>query len=141
MEESLRLAYLAAMDIPVWLLRAADPLQVEFEPTHSAPVRAEPLETVAPVRAHRARDLLGDSAPLRPAASRAAASRERPVAQTPAVALASLWQRHDRPAEALTWARRAMTTPAGTADPWWLYWRGDLRHASARLAVLRATTP
>ena len=88
MEESLRLAYLAAMDIPVWLLRAADPLQVEFEPTHPAPVHAEPLETVAPVRAHRARDLLGDSAPLRPAASRAAASRERPVAQTPAVAQA-----------------------------------------------------
>jgi hypothetical protein len=62
-------------------------------------------------------------------------------AQTPAVALASLWQRHDRPAEALSWARRAMTTPAGSADPWWLYWRGDLRHAGARLAVLRATTP
>ncbi len=76
----------------------------------------------------------------------AAAAYERaaaivPGAQTPAVALASLWQRHDRPAEALTWARRAMTTPAGTADPWWLYWRGDLRHASARLAVLRATKP
>lgn len=90
MEESLRLAYLAAMDIPVWLLRAADPHPVELEPAHPAPAPApaESLETVAPARAHRARDLLGDSAPVRPAASRAAASRERAVAQAPAVAQA-----------------------------------------------------
>lgn len=90
MEESLRLAYLAAMDIPVWLLRAADPHPVELEPAHPAPAPApapaESLETVAPARAHRARDLLGDSAPVRPAAPRAAASRERVVAQAPAPA-------------------------------------------------------
>jgi tetratricopeptide (TPR) repeat protein len=76
----------------------------------------------------------------------AAAAYERaaaivPGAQSPAVALASLWQRHDRPAEALSWARRAMNTPAGAIDPWWLYWRGDLRHASERLAALRRARP
>lgn len=76
----------------------------------------------------------------------AAAAYERaasimPGAQTPAVALASLWQRHDRPADALEWAHRAMTTPAGWVDPWWLYWRGDLRHSNARLAALRRAAP
>jgi tetratricopeptide (TPR) repeat protein len=64
-----------------------------------------------------------------------------PGAQPPAVALASLWQRHDRPAEALAWARRAMNTPAGTTDPWWFYWRGDLRHATDRLAAVRRGRP
>ena len=64
-----------------------------------------------------------------------------PGAQSPAVALASLWQRHDRPAEALAWARRAMNSPPGAADPWWLYWRGDLRHASERLAAVRRGRP
>jgi tetratricopeptide (TPR) repeat protein len=64
-----------------------------------------------------------------------------PNAQSPAVALASLWQRHDRPADALAWARRAMTTAAGAADPWWLYWRGDLRHATDRLTAVRRVRP
>jgi tetratricopeptide (TPR) repeat protein len=76
----------------------------------------------------------------------AAAAYERaagimPGAQSPAVALASLWQRHDRPAEALAWARRAMSAPAGATDPWWFYWRGDLRHSSERLAALRRWRP
>lgn len=76
----------------------------------------------------------------------AAAAYERaltivPDAQSPAVALASLWQRHDRPADALVWARRAMATRAGGADPWWLYWRGDLRHATDRLAAVRRARP
>jgi tetratricopeptide (TPR) repeat protein len=76
----------------------------------------------------------------------AAAAYERaavimPAAQSPAAALASLWQRHDRPAEALSWARRAMNTPAGAIDPWWLYWRGDLRHSGERLAALRKARP
>ena len=55
----------------------------------------QPIRVVPPVverrtgqHRHRARDLLGDSAPLRPAAPRAVASRQRPVAQTPAVAQA-----------------------------------------------------
>lgn len=76
----------------------------------------------------------------------AAAAYERavalvPGAQVPAVALASLWQRHDRPDDALRWARRAMQTPAGGLDPWWIYWRGDLRRASDRLAAIRKGRP
>lgn len=76
----------------------------------------------------------------------AAAAYERaaalvPQAQAPAVALASLWQRHDRPADALRWARRAMDRPAGGLDPWWIYWRGDLRHAGDRLAAIRKGRP
>lgn len=76
----------------------------------------------------------------------AAAAYERaaaivPTAQTPAVALASLWQRHDRPDEALRWATRAMSTPAGSVDPWWLYWHGDARFSTDRLAALRRVRP
>ena len=43
MEESLRLAYLAAMDIPVWLLRAADPVLLEDEPEQHASAHTEAL--------------------------------------------------------------------------------------------------
>lgn len=76
----------------------------------------------------------------------AAAAYERAVAlvgaaQSPAAALASLWQRHDRPNEAQAWARRAATTPAAGLDPWWVYWRGDLRHAAARYAEVRKARP
>jgi tetratricopeptide (TPR) repeat protein len=76
----------------------------------------------------------------------AAAAYEKAVTlasapQSAAAALASLWQRHDRPQEAQTWARRAMTTPAGSLDPWWVYWRGDLRHAPERYAALRKARP
>ena len=90
MEESLRLAYLAAMDIPVWLLRAADPLQLEPELADSAPAsaHAEPVEAVVPARMHRARDLLDGSTPLRTTAFPAVASRERVVAQAPGEAQA-----------------------------------------------------
>lgn len=64
-----------------------------------------------------------------------------PGAQTPAVALASLFQRFDDPAAARGWAERAATTPAAAGDPWWWYWRGDLRHAGARLDALRSARP
>lgn len=76
MEERLRLAYLAAMDIPVWLLRAADPAQLEDE--HVQPV---PVATPA---GHRARDLLDNSAPPRIAPPRAVTERARSVPQGPA---------------------------------------------------------
>lgn len=76
----------------------------------------------------------------------AAAAYERaaalaPSAQSPLVALASLWQRHDRPADAQRWARRAMSTPAGALDPWWVYWLGDVRHTADRLATIRSARP
>lgn len=87
----------------------------------------------------RALEALDRTAEAAAAYERAAAVM--PGAQTPAVALASLWQRHDRPTDALRWAGRAMTTPTGAGDPWWLYWRGDLRHAAARLQALREARP
>lgn len=76
----------------------------------------------------------------------AAAAYERaaaamPGTQSPAAALASLWQRNDRPIDAQLWARRAITMPTNVLDPWWVYWRGDLRHASERLAALRKGRP
>ena len=76
----------------------------------------------------------------------AAAAYERasamfPSAPTPAVALASLWQRHDRPGDAVKWATSAMNRPRGGLDPWWLYWRGDIRHSESRLAELRRGRP
>jgi tetratricopeptide (TPR) repeat protein len=64
-----------------------------------------------------------------------------PGAQTPAVALASLWQRSGDPVAARRWADRAASTPIGAGDPWWWYWRGDLRHAGARLDALRSARP
>ena len=64
-----------------------------------------------------------------------------PHAQSPAVALASLWQRHDRPDEARRWAERALDAPGGFSDPWFLYWNGDLRFAGNRLDVLRQVRP
>lgn len=64
-----------------------------------------------------------------------------PAAQTPAVALASLWHRHGRPDEALVWAQRAIAAAGGRADPWHLYWYGDLRLAGDRLTALRQVRP
>lgn len=76
----------------------------------------------------------------------AAAAYERaaglaPSAQSPLVALAALWQRHDRPADAQRWARRAIDTPSAALDPWWVYWLGDVRHAADRLDAMRKARP
>jgi hypothetical protein len=77
MEEGLRLAYLAAMDIPVWLLRGSEPAPVSGEeqplPEEQPPAR----ERTAPVApdagpARLARDLLGADSTPRGAATRTA---------------------------------------------------------------------
>ena len=77
MEEGLRLAYLAAMDIPVWLLRGSEPVPVSGEeqplPEEQPPAR----ERAAPVAADTgparlARDLLGADSTPRGAVTRAA---------------------------------------------------------------------
>jgi tetratricopeptide (TPR) repeat protein len=89
----------------------------------------------------RGRVLEARQAPMEAAAAYERAATLVPEAQTPAVALASLWQRHDRPAEARRWAARAIAAPGGLADPWFVYWRGDLRLAGDRLTALREVRP
>lgn len=69
MEEGLRLAYLAAMDIPVWLLRGSEPAPVSGEEQPLPEAQPSARERAAPVAADTgparlARDLLGaDSTP------------------------------------------------------------------------------
>jgi len=71
-EESLRLAYLAAMDIPVWLLRGEEAVALDAEsaPGGSAAPRARPpVHAAAGEAAPRlARELLDDRAGAPPAA-------------------------------------------------------------------------
>lgn len=89
----------------------------------------------------RGRALEAMTQPVEAAAAYERASAMFPSAPTPVVALASLWQRHDRPGDAVKWATAAMNRPRGGLDPWWLYWRGDIRHSEARLAELRRGRP
>ena len=63
-----------------------------------------------------------------------------PGAQTPAVALASLYQRQGELGQARKWAAAARTA-SRTEDPWWQYWVGDLRLYPQWLDVLRAARP
>lgn len=74
MEEGLRLAYLAAMDIPVWLLRGSEPAPVSGEEQPLPEAQPPPRERTAPVAAaaRLARDLLGADGPPRGAVTRAA---------------------------------------------------------------------
>jgi hypothetical protein len=70
MDEGLRLAYLAAMDIPVWLLRGSAPAEASDEvatapaltrPEAAAEMAAAPAVVAAPaVKRQLASDLLGD---------------------------------------------------------------------------------
>ena len=76
----------------------------------------------------------------------AAAAYERaaglfPRAQTPAVALASLWKRHDRPVDAARWARAITAGERAGIDPWWDYWSGDVRLLPAWITTLRSSRP
>ncbi len=64
-----------------------------------------------------------------------------PGAQTPVVALAALLQRQGRVAEAIRAAEAARATPAGTINPWWQYWSGDLRFLDQWLGELRKVRP
>jgi hypothetical protein len=74
MEEGLRLAYLAAMDIPVWLLRGSEPAPVSGEEQPLPEEQPPPRERTAPVAvaARLARDLLGADSTPRGAATRTA---------------------------------------------------------------------
>ena len=82
MDEGLRLAYLAAMDVPVWLLRGSEPLPVEEPPEAVArEMRAPPVPVTAPP-GRSALELLGaDAAPVARAARPA---QERPAPRAPA---------------------------------------------------------
>jgi len=60
-----------------------------------------------------------------------------PDAQSPAVALAALFMRHDRRTEALEWAETARSAPFDTVDPWWRYWFGDYRFLPDFVGALR----
>lgn len=60
-----------------------------------------------------------------------------PGAQTPAVALAVLFQRQGDAVRARQLARQAGSTSPTRLDPWWQYWSGDLRFVPAWLAQLR----
>ncbi len=89
MDEGLRLAYLAAMDTPVWLLRGPEPVPVAGEETPPGaglpprePPRPAPTEA-APARI--ARELLGDDGPTRAGATRPGPA-ERAAAAPPATA-------------------------------------------------------
>ncbi|HQY69693.1 MAG TPA: hypothetical protein PLW13_04665 [Pseudomonadales bacterium] len=71
MEEGLRLAYLAAMDVPVWLLRGSEPVPVFDEEPPPAREQAAPVAAdTGPVRL--ARDLLGEDSGPRAGVTRAA---------------------------------------------------------------------
>jgi tetratricopeptide (TPR) repeat protein len=76
----------------------------------------------------------------------AAAAYERaaalfPGSQTPAVALASLWKRHDRPIDAGRWAAAVTSGQRAGLDPWWEYWSGDYRLLTTWVAALRSSRP
>lgn len=78
MDEGLRLAYLAAMDIPVWLLRGSEPVPVFGEeqplPGDQPPARERSVPVAAGAGPARlARDLLGEDSGPRAGATRAAA--------------------------------------------------------------------
>ncbi|MEO7192801.1 MAG: tetratricopeptide repeat protein [Vicinamibacterales bacterium] len=57
--------------------------------------------------------------------------------QTPAVALAALYERSGDHSAALRWADEAKGPSAAPFDPWWQYWSGDLRRSSGWIAELR----
>ena len=75
--------------------------------------------------------------PREAAAAYRAAADLTPGAQTPAVALAALFQREGQADEARRWARVAGAT--AVIDPWWHYWSGDLRFVSEWLSMLRGS--
>ena len=74
MDEGLRLAYLAAMDTPVWLPRGPEPVPAageETQPGHGLPPREPPRAVPAEAGPARiARELLGDDGATRAAATR-----------------------------------------------------------------------
>jgi hypothetical protein len=79
--------------------------------------------------------------PAEAAAAYRAAADDWRGAQTPAVALAALFQRQGRAADARRWARVAGTAPLEVIDPWWHYWSGDLRFLPEWMADLRRSDP
>lgn len=88
MEESLRLAYLAAMDIPVWLLRGSEVAASAPAPVPEAAPSVQglppPAAPAAEAPAARfARDLLGADEPRGAAAVARATARGKPAARVP----------------------------------------------------------
>lgn len=71
------------------------------------------------------------------AAAYLSALRIEATAQTPAVALASLFQRQGNAEQARRWAASARATEPTGLDPWWQYWFGDLRWLGIWMADLR----
>jgi tetratricopeptide (TPR) repeat protein len=63
-----------------------------------------------------------------------------PDAQTPAVALTSLFFRLGDREQALGWAERARTTTVNRDDPWSRYWNGNTRFLARWLADVREAT-
>jgi hypothetical protein len=70
MDEGLRLAYLAAMDVPVWLLRGGEPAPVLGEEQPPARARTAPV-AAATGPGRLARELLGEDSAPRAGATRA----------------------------------------------------------------------
>jgi tetratricopeptide (TPR) repeat protein len=65
----------------------------------------------------------------------------KPDAQTPAVALTSIFLKLDDREQALGWAERARTTTENRNDPWPQYWSGSARFLERWLADLREFRP
>ena len=65
----------------------------------------------------------------------------QPDAQTPAVALMSIFLRLGDREQALGWAERARTTTENRGDPWPQYWSGSARFLEQWLADLREFQP
>jgi tetratricopeptide (TPR) repeat protein len=64
-----------------------------------------------------------------------------PRAQTPMVALASLYQRAGVPDRARQWAAQVGALTESDQDPWWHYWAGSGRFIKAWLAEMRVAHP
>jgi tetratricopeptide (TPR) repeat protein len=69
------------------------------------------------------------------------AGRLFPEAQSPRVALASLFQQAGRREEALAQRVALGALPRDARDPWWIYWFGDRRFVPSLLAAIRDRQP
>jgi predicted Zn-dependent protease len=65
------------------------------------------------------------------------ASAQAPDAQTPAVALSTVFLKRGDRKQAFGWAERARTTHANGVDPWPLYWGGAARFLAPWVTDLR----